>query len=74
MNYPQRVIGGQLIGVISGVIAFQLLVGQPVTGEPIPPRSVLGLRQVLATFLAAMLTTGGIYLSGLGIHRRMLPP
>lgn len=65
MNYPQRVVGGQFIGVVSGAIAFQLLVGQPITGEPIPPHSLLGLKQVLATFFAAMLTTGGMYLSKL---------
>lgn len=61
MNYPQRVIGGQLIGAVSGIIAFQVLVGHPILGEPIPPRSILGFKQVLATFLAAMLTTGGMF-------------
>lgn len=65
MNYPHRVVGGQVIGVLSGIIAFQLLVGQPVMGEPIPPRSILGLRQVLATFLAAMLTTGGMFITNM---------
>lgn len=63
MNYPQRIIVGQLIGAVSGAVAFQLLVGQPITGEPIPPRSMLGLRQVLATFLAAALTTAGMFIT-----------
>lgn len=61
MNYPQRIIGGQIIGGLAGIIAFELLVGQPVTGNPIPPRSLLGLRIVLSTFLAAVLTTGGMF-------------
>lgn len=65
MNYPQRAVGGQLVGALSGVVAFQLLVGRPVVGAPIPPQSVLGLRQVLATFLAAMLTTGGMFVTDL---------
>ncbi|WP_254546792.1 hypothetical protein [Halomarina pelagica] len=26
MNFPQRIIEGQFIGVISGIVAFQLLV------------------------------------------------
>lgn len=63
MNYPQRVVVGQIIGLVSGIIAFHLLVGQPAIGEPIPPRSMLGLRQVLATFLAAVLTTGGMFVT-----------
>lgn len=61
MNYPQRVVGGQLVGGLAGFVAFELLVGQPVTGNPIPPRSFLGLKIVLATFVAAMLTTGGMF-------------
>lgn len=64
MNYPRRIIGGQFIGAISGIIAFQLLVGHPITGDPIPPRSILGLRQVLSTFLAAALTTTGMFITG----------
>lgn len=64
MNYPQRIIGGQFIGAISAIIAFQLLVGHPVVGEPIPPRSLLGLRQVLSTFMAATLTTAGMFVTG----------
>lgn len=63
MNYPQRIIGGQLIGAISAIIAFQLLVGHPIVGEPIPPQSLLGLRQVLSTFLAAILTTAGMFVT-----------
>lgn len=63
MNYPQRIIGGQFIGAISAIVAFQLLVGHPVVGEPIPPRSLLGLRQVLSTFLAAILTTVGMFVT-----------
>lgn len=65
MNYPQRVIGGQLIGAFSGIIAFRLLVGDPVLGETIPPQSIVGLKQVLSTFLAAMLTTGGMFITDL---------
>lgn len=64
MNYPQQIIGGQFIGAISAIIAFQLLVGHPVVGEPIPPRSLLGLRQVLSTFMAATLTTAGMFVTG----------
>lgn len=63
MNYPQRIVGGQFIGAISAIIAFQLLVGHPTVGEPIPPRSLLGLRQVLSTFLAALLTTTGMFVT-----------
>ncbi len=63
MNYPQRIIGGQFIGAVSAIVAFQLLVGHPIVGEPIPPRSLLGLRQVLATFLAAILTTAGMFVT-----------
>lgn len=48
MNYPQRIIGGQTIGGLSGIVAFELIVGQPVTGNPIPARSLLGLKIVLA--------------------------
>lgn len=65
MNYPQRVIGGQIIGALSGIVAFKLLVGQPMMGSSIPPRSVLGLKQVLATFLAAIFTTGGMFITGM---------
>lgn len=61
MNYPQRIIGGQTIGGLSGIVAFELIVGQPVTGNPIPAQSLLGLKIVLATFLAAMLTTAGMF-------------
>ena len=64
MNFPQRIIGGQVIGAISALVAFQLLVGHPITGDPIPPRSLVGLRQVLSTFLAASLTTAGMYITG----------
>ena len=65
MNYPQRFIGGQFIGALSGIIAFRLLVGDPVLGETIPPQSILGLKQVLSTFFAAMLTTGGMFITDL---------
>lgn len=65
MNYPQRVIGGQIIGALSGFVAFKLLVGQLAIGATIPPRSFLGLKQVLATFLAAMFTTGGMFITDL---------
>jgi CBS-domain-containing membrane protein len=64
MNFPQRIVGGQFIGAISAIVAFQLLVGHPVAGEPIPPRSLLGLRQVLSTFVAATLTTAGMFVTG----------
>lgn len=63
MNYPQRIIGGQFIGALSAIVAFQLLVGQPIIGDPIPPRSLLGFRQVLSTFLAAILTTAGMFVT-----------
>lgn len=62
MNYPQRIIGGQFIGAISAIIAFPLLVGHPIE-DPIPPRSLLGLRQVLSTFLATVLTTAGMFVT-----------
>lgn len=65
MNYPQRVVGGQVIGALAGIVAFHLVVGHPVTGGPIPPRSLLGLRQVFATFLATALTTGGMFVANL---------
>lgn len=65
MNYPQRVIGGQVIGALSGIAMFSLLVGHPVGGSPIPPRSILGLKQVVATFLAAMFATGGMFITDL---------
>lgn len=63
MNFPRRIVGGQVIGAFSAIVAFQLLVGHPVHGDPIPPRSLLGLRQVLSTFLASSLTTAGMYLT-----------
>lgn len=63
MNYPQRIIGGQFIGAISAIIAFEILVGQPIAGDPIPPRSLLGLRQVFSTFLATILSTAGMFIT-----------
>lgn len=65
MNFPQRVIGGQFIGAITAAVVFHVVVGVTTVGEPIPPRSLLGLRQVLSTFVAAMLTTAGMFITNL---------
>lgn len=63
MNFPQRVIGGQFIGAVVAAITFHVIVGTTTMGEPIPPLSLLGFRQVISTFLAAMLTTAGMFIT-----------
>lgn len=64
MNFPQRVIGGQFIGAVVAAITFHVIVGTTTVGQPIPPFSLLGLLQVVSTFLAAMLTTAGMVITG----------
>lgn len=65
MNFPQRIIGGQFIGTVAAFVSVRLLLGGHSLGEPIPPRSLLGLRQVLSTFVAATLTTAGMFVTDL---------
>ncbi|MGN8216035.1 HPP family protein [Halococcus salifodinae] len=61
MNYPQRIIGGQYIGVIAGFVAFHLIVGN--IDPTVSPALSLGvLRQVFSSFAAALLLTFGMYL------------
>lgn len=65
MNYPQRIIGGQFIGAVVGFVSFYLLVGNMETIVTTPALSFVVLRQVLSSFAAAVLTTIGMYLTGM---------
>jgi CBS-domain-containing membrane protein len=65
MNFPQRIIGGQFIGAVAGFVTFHLLVGNIETVTTTPALSLVVLRQVLSSFAAAVLTTIGMYLTGM---------
>lgn len=61
MNYPERIIGGQFIGAVSGFVAYSLLVGHDPAISSAPPLSLIAFKQVAATFVAAILTTVGMH-------------
>lgn len=61
MNYPRRIIGGQYIGAVAGFVAFHLIVGG-IDPTASPALSLEVFRQVVSSFVAALLTTFGMYL------------
>lgn len=63
MNYPQRVVVGQFVGVLAGFGAAQLVLGGLAPGSQVPPLSMQGLRQVVATLLAVVGATVGMYVT-----------
>lgn len=56
-NYPHRVIGGQIIGVVAGVVAYLLVVPTSTAIRSLPPLSWLAVRYALAALIALILTT-----------------
>lgn len=62
MHLPRHFIGGQFLAVVSAFVAVEVLLGNLATA-PIRPLSMLGLRQVAATFLAIFLTTISMYVT-----------
>ncbi len=57
---PRRVIGGHVIGVVAGLVAYHLLAGGAVVTSQPAPGSLTGLGLVASGVLATVLTAGGM--------------
>ena len=58
----RRVVGGQIVGVFVAFISVRLLLGN-VNPDVIEPLSLLGIRQIAATFLSVILATAGMHVT-----------
>lgn len=64
MNFPRRFIAGQFIGAVSAFLVAQLFLS-PIGFHPtLRPFSPIILHQVATTFVAVILTTTGMYVTG----------
>ncbi|HET7325036.1 MAG TPA: HPP family protein [Halococcus sp.] len=61
INLPERVIAGQFIGAAVGLLAYFVIVGHSAPLSSVPPFSILGLRRVIAPFVAVIGTTVLMY-------------
>lgn len=57
---PRRVIGGHLIGVVAGLLAYHLLASGVTMTSAADPGSIEGLRLAVSGVLATMVTAGGM--------------
>lgn len=64
MNFPRRIIGGQFIGAVSAFLAARLFLAPIAFHSTLQPFSPIVLHQVAATFIAVIVTTIGMYITG----------
>lgn len=64
-NTPKNVIGGHLLGVVAGLVAYHTFASGLIATQPPPPISPNGLRLAASATVAIALTIGGMLLSEL---------
>ena len=57
---PRRVIGGHVVGVIAGVVAYHLFASGVVLTAGLEPASIAGLRLAASGVVATVATVGGM--------------
>jgi len=57
---PRRVVGGHVVGVVAGLVAFHLFAPELAVTGTLAPLSTAGLRLVASGILATALTAGGM--------------
>lgn len=62
---PRRVVGGHVVGVVGGLVAFYLVAPDVAVTAELPPLSSDGLRLAASGVLATGLTAGGMLATGL---------
>jgi len=62
---PRRVVGGHVVGIAGGLLAYYLLAQGLVVTEPFPPLSEPGFRLATSAALATGLTTLGMLVTDL---------
>lgn len=62
---PRRVVGGHLVGIVAGLLAYWTIAPGLVATTPPPPVSTAGVRLAASAIVAVGLTTGGMLVTDL---------